>query len=208
MQHLVNQEEQHQIEEAIKAFEKRSSAEIVTLIAKRSDSYVFVTTLWATLLAFIVPWSLYFTFGFSELEKLFLYQLLSFIFLSFLAQIGSLRALIVPSFIQKKRCKDAAREHFMQWSLHATNNRAALMLFVSEEEKYVEIITDIAIAKKIDDSLWQEIIQNFILRVKEAKIAQGYLESIQSAGILLEAHFPYDKTQEDELPNHLILVEE
>jgi putative membrane protein len=81
------------------------------------------------------------------------------------------------------------------------------MLFVSEAEKYVEIITDVAVAQKIDNALWEEAVQNFIERVKEGKIAQGYLETIQKAATLLTEHFPHAKAERDELPNHLILVD-
>ena len=94
----------------------------------------------------------------------------------------------------------------MALQLHTTKKRAAVMLFVSEAEHYVEIITDTEVAKKIRDSEWEAVVQRFIANVKAGKTARGYLEAIERSGELLTPHFPYDPTETDELPNHLIVL--
>jgi putative membrane protein len=207
MKQTINQEEQQQIQEAIKAFEKRSSAEIVTIIAKQSDSYLFITTLYAAIGALLLPLIPCTILGKMTLQQLSALELMTFILLAFFAQLEPVKMLLVPSFIKKKRCANAAKRHFMELEVHATKSRASLMLFVSEAEKYVEIITDVAIAKRVDNARWQEIIDNFIILVQEEKVAEGYLQSIDKIGEILISEFPYDKDEEDELPNHMIFVE-
>ena len=206
MKHTINQEEQNQIKEAIEAFEKKSSAEIVTIITQQSDSYLFIPTLWAAMSALILPWIVYINLGTMSLQELSSWQLMSFVFLAFFMQIKPVKMFLVPHFVKKKRCAQAAQSHFLNLELHNTKKRAVVMLFVSEAEKYVEIISDVGVAQKVENSLWKEIVENFITRVKEGKIADGYLESIQKTGDILSKHFPYDKDEEDELPNHLIQV--
>lgn len=80
------------------------------------------------------------------------------------------------------------------------------MLYVSEAEKYVEIIADKIVAQKIDDALWREAIENFIKHVKDGNIAQGYIETIEKTSELLIEHFPQTEDDKDVMPNHLILI--
>ena len=113
---------------------------------------------------------------------------------------------LIPRSVKRRRAARAAREHFLTLQLHTTKKRAGVMLFVSEAEHYVEIITDIEVAKKIPDSEWEAVVQRFIANVKAGETAQGYLEAIGRSGELLTPHFPYDPTETDELPNHLIVL--
>ena len=207
MKYMVNEAEQIQIKEAIEAFEKQSSAEIVTVIAKQSDGYFFIPLLYAAAGALGISWAAQFFTGGMGAQELAIWQILSFVLLALCVQIRPVKMALIPETIKKKRAAAAAKSHFFSLGLHATNNRAGVMLFVSEAEKYVEIITDVAVAQKIDNALWEEAVQNFIMRVKEGNIAQGYLETIQKAAALLTEHFPHAKAERDELPNHLILVE-
>lgn len=94
----------------------------------------------------------------------------------------------------------------MAMQLHTTKKRSAVMLFVSEAEHYVEILTDIEVAKKIPDTEWEAIVQSFIASVREGETARGYLDAIGRSSELLTPHFPYDPEETDELPNHLILL--
>ncbi|MCJ7764317.1 MAG: TPM domain-containing protein, partial [Thiovulaceae bacterium] len=126
--------------------------------------------------------------------------------LMLLGRFDRLTMALVPPSVKRIRAANAARRHFMALLLHTTKKRSALMLFVSEDEHYVEILTDIEVAREIPDSEWEAIVQSFISRVKEGETAQGYLEAIERSGELLILHFPYDPEETDELPNHLIML--
>ncbi len=205
MEHTINELEREQISEAIRAVEQQSSAEIVTVIAKRSDDYLYIPILWAALGALAVP-AFAMALGIAlPLIQLYGLQLLIFLLLLLAGRFEPLMMALIPSAVKRKRAARAAREHFLTLQLHTTKKRAAVMLFVSEAEHYVEIITDIEVAKKISDSEWESVVQGFIANVRAGETAQGYLEAIGRSGALLTPHFPYDPTETDELPNHLIV---
>ncbi len=206
MEHTINEHERNQISEAIRMVERQSSAEIVTVISQRSDDYLFIPILWAALGALAVP-ALAMALGIAlPLIQLYGLQLLVFLLLVLIGRFERLTMALIPRSVKRKRAARAAREHFMTLQLHTTKKRAAIMLFVSEAEHYVEILTDIEVAKKIPDSEWEAIVQNFIDSVRAGETARGYLEAIGRSGELLTPHFPYDPEETDELPNHLILL--
>lgn len=199
MEYLVTQKEQESIEKAIKAFEKKSSVEIVTVIAKQSDPYLFIPTLWAAIGALITPWI--YTGEYSELMQLFVFGILAAV-----AQIKQIKMLLIPSYIKKKRSTNKAKEKFIELLEQNAQQNGLVMLYVSEAEKYVEILTDGVVAQKVEDTLWSESVTMFINHVQAGNIAQGYLETIEKAGNLLVELFPKTQEDQDTLPNHLILV--
>lgn len=206
MEYLINQKEQEQIQKAIESFESKSSAEIVTVIAKRSDSYLFIPTLWAAVGALFLPLVIIGIFDNIDKQEFNFIQLAVFIILAILGQIKFVKMLLIPSFVKKKRSSNLAQKKFFEVLSQDTQRDGLVMLFVSEEEKYVEILTDSVIAQKVDNALWNEAIENFIAHVKEGNIAQGYLETIEKASKLLIELFPETKEDKDGLPDHLIMI--
>ncbi|MBU1643482.1 hypothetical protein KKE54_08985, partial [bacterium] len=138
--------------------------------------------------------------------KLYGVQLLVFLLLILLGRFERLTMAMIPSSVKKIRAANAARRHFIALQLHTTKKRSAVMLFVSEAERYVEILTDVEVAKKIPNSEWEGIVQNFITLVRAGETARGYLETIERSSKLLIPHFPYDPEETDELPDCLIIL--
>jgi putative membrane protein len=206
MEHIISEQDKRHISDALKAFERQSSAEIVTVITRRSDDYLFIPLLWAALGALAVP-AVVMALGLAlPLLQLYGVQLLVFLLLILLGRFDRLTMALIPPSVKKIRAANAARRHFIALQLHTTKKRSAVMLFVSEAEHYVEILTDIEVAKKIPDSAWEEIVQNFITLVRAGETARGYLETIERSSRLLIPHFPYDHEETDELPDHLIIL--
>jgi putative membrane protein len=195
MEYLVNKDEQEQIKKAIEKFEDKSSAEIVTVIAQQSDPYLYIPTLWAMLGAFVSA------FMFSQTIQVIVFAILAVLF-----HTKKIKMLIVPSFVKRKRASNKAKEKFFELLNQDTQRDGLVMLYVSEAEKYVEILSDPVIAQKIDNSLWDDAIKNFIERVREGDIAKGYLDTIDTASELLIEKFPNTKDDKDTMPNHLILI--
>jgi putative membrane protein len=78
------------------------------------------------------------------------------------------------------------------------------MFFVSYDEKYVEIIADKEISKKIDDEYWQVIVKEFIKDVKNNNLSNGYVKAIKSCSEILVKNFPIQTDDENELSNEVI----
>ncbi|WP_428739226.1 TPM domain-containing protein [Sulfurimonas sp.] len=205
MEYLVTQVEQNEIRSAIELFESKSDAEIVTVIAKQSDEYLYIPTLWAGVIAFALPY-IYLFFGSLTQKEIALVQLFSFFILAIITRLKPIKMLLVPASIKRKRSANRANAKFVELLGQNSQQNGLVMLYVSEAEKYVQILTDATILQKVDNALWSEMVESFIAHVKEGRIAQGYLETIAKTSELLIELFPKTKEDKDTLPNHLILI--
>jgi len=200
---LSDQEKQH-ISDAIKVAESSTSGEIVTVITRASDDYLYIPTLWAGLLALMSP-SLLLVLS-IELEFLLIYiiQILVFIVTAILFRWTPLKLALVPKAVKYRRASRLAYAQFLKQGLHHTENRNGLLLFVSVGERYVEIIADQGINDRVPKDTWRSLVDEFISRVKQNKFAEGFLVAIEQSGKILQEHFPVAPMDKNELPNHLI----
>jgi uncharacterized membrane protein len=113
---------------------------------------------------------------------------------------------LLPQRYRQKIAARYAKMLFNELRLDQTKRREGMMLFVSLDEHYVEIVVDQGIAQKIENQAWQDIVDDFILRVEQDRLSLGYKEAIEKSAHLLIEHFPKEGDDRDELPNHLIEV--
>jgi putative membrane protein len=52
---LLNVDEQRTVTDAIAAVEKKTDAELIAVLARRSDHYLHLPTLWAAIVALLTP---------------------------------------------------------------------------------------------------------------------------------------------------------
>ena len=206
METIVSQTDKERIKAAIGAAEAACGAEIVTIMAKASDSYTYIAWMWAALGALAFPALVLALF--PEVKPIHLYggELLVFMLLITLFQIERIKMALIPRSLKRHRAALNARHHFMLQQVHKTMTRASVMLFVSHGERYVEILTDTAVAEKIPDAEWEKVVARFVGHVREGRVAEGYIEAIGMSAKLLSAPFPSSPEDVDALPNRLIEV--
>lgn len=202
----------------IRQTESGTSAEIVTVIAQKSDGYRYIPLLWAALIALSIPglyyaWFAFHTAGWLEPSQgtdhfgwLYPMQVLAFLGLGLLFQLPQARMWLIPQRVKHQRAARHAREQFFLQNLHQTQGRTGVLIFVSVAEHYVEIIVDSTIADAVDNSHWQKTVEVFVQHVRQGNIAQGFNTALDSCQDILWQHFPASSTTPDELPNHLIEV--
>ncbi len=206
MSFLTSQEKQT-IRKAIAEVESETTGEIVTVLANQSDSYLYIPTLWAALIALAIP-------GFSFLfdapfSSTFTYQIqvMTFLTASVTFQIQGVKMLLIPKRIKHYRASMVAREQFIVQGLHTTQNRTGILIFVSKAEHYVEIIADKGIHEKIEPHFWQDVIDEFSQLVQQNRTCDGFIAAISHCKKTLQTHFPIENQHNpDELPNHLIEI--
>ena len=202
---MFNQQDLDKIEKAVKDLEQHTSAEIVTVLAARSDDYRYIPLLWAALLTLLLPVFLHFVAPIYA-ELLLNYQLVVFCFLSACITLTPLRIRCVPNSVRQWRASNMACRQFLLQSLHHTKDRTGFLIFVSEDEHYVEILADEGIAQRIDNMQWQSIVDKLIEDVRNKRALEGFVTCIESCGVVLKEHFPPSPDDVDELPNKLITV--
>ena len=215
---FLSEIEKTRIADAIRHAESGTRAEIVTVIARASDGYRYIPTLWAALVALAVPglhhlWHVIGGGGWrwtddatSASAGLYAVQVLVFLGLGALFQIPALRVWLVPASIRHARAARHAREQFFAQRLHLTEGRTGVLVFVSLAEHYVEILVDEGIAAVVDDAEWEATVEEFIELVRVGDVARGFERTIEHCRELLWTHFPDEGGKPDELPNHLVEV--
>jgi|TARA_Y100000589_G_scaffold134482_1_gene128596 putative membrane protein len=200
-----SEELQKRISDAISDVERLTDAEVMCVLAPRSDDYDYIPALWAALVALLFPLPLSLTPWWGHSNTLSLLQLgvFALAWLGFRWQPVFQR--IIPKSVRYWRAGNMARRQFLQNGLHHTRDGAGFLIFVSAQERYVEILADHGIAAKISDEQWRYIVAAFVLQVKRNQIADGFIQCIESCGELLAQCYP--ATQEkNELPNKLVVL--
>lgn len=201
---FLTQQEKEQLRQAIADAESTTTAEIVTVIAASSDDYHYIPVLWAALLALTVP-GIHFLLG-EPLSAVLTYQVqvLVFFAVTLLLQTKALRSKVIPKRVRHRRAALAAREQFLTLNLHNTAERNAVMIYVSVAEHYVEILTDIGVAERIDNQVWQATVARFVEHVKAGNTFDGFMAAVSDCHTQLSTHFPASGRNPNELTNHLV----
>ncbi|MDD0974414.1 TPM domain-containing protein [Pseudomonas fontis] len=202
---LLSEFEQRQVAEAIAQVEKRTDAELVTVLAARADDYAYIPLLWASLLALVVPGVIYYLMGWFSGHWLLIVQWVTFLVLCLLFRLPMLTTRLIPRTVRHWRASNLARRQFLEQNLHHTVGSTGVLIFVSEAERYVEILVDEGISRHLDDQAWEGIVRAFTEQVRQGQTLQGFVSCIEACGDLLSQHVPL--TQErNELPNRLVIL--
>jgi len=203
---MLNSQYRRRVAETIKEVESRTDAELVTVLAREADNYLYISTLWAAFLALLLAPLVQFLPWWLEYEQAFALQWILFIALAVLFRWRPLTMRLVPKKVKYWRAANLARRQFLQQELHSTRERLGLLVFVAEAEHYVELLADRGLAEQITDGNWQEIVENFIREIKRGKTGEAFVHCIEKCGELLQEAAPATAIK-NELPNHLIILD-
>ncbi len=201
---LLKQQEIDEITQAIAEIEKQTDAELVAVLARQSDEYLYIPMLWAALMALFVPVLPLLGLNISYQEVLLL-QVLLFVGLSLAFRMPAISVRLIPQTILKKRASQLARSQFLDNNLHHTKGETGVLLFISEAEHYVEILADRGINNVVAEGTWQSIVDCLVDAIAANKAKEGLLKAIESCGALLAEKAPATEAK-NELPNHLIVL--
>lgn len=203
---LFSTQEAQRISDAITQAERKTSGEIVAVVAESSDSYLYVPFLWAALVALLVPWPLI-HYTWMQVQYIYLIQLVVFAALVALLWPKSVRTALVPRTLRQSHAKRRATEQFLVQNLHTTAGRTGVLIFVSVAERHAEILADHGIDAKVPAGTWQTIVDGLTREIGNGRAADGFVGAINATGEHLAQHFPPGTLDPNELPDHLIILE-
>jgi putative membrane protein len=203
---LISEADRKRIAEAIMDAERKTSGEIVAVIAAESASYLSVPFLIASVIALAVPWPFIFFTWFS-VQSIYGLQLLLFAAVLAATLPRSIRFRLVPRSILTQRAHRRAVEQFLVQNLHTTAGRTGALIFVSIAEHYAEIVAERALHAKVPEAAWQGIVDNMTAAIGQGRAGDGFVSAIESVGAMLAEYFPPGTADRSELPNHLIVLE-
>jgi putative membrane protein len=194
------------IANAISRAEKTTSGEIVVVVAHASSGYHFFALMCVALAALAVPLPLI-HFTKWPIEYVYILQLVVFGLGVLVAQSERFRVAITPRRLKQARAHLCAVEQFLVQNLHTTKGRTGVLIYVSDAERYAEVIADDGIYKKVSPEMWDDLIGDLTKQIAQGTRVEGFVAAIEKCGGVLAEHFPPEPLGEDELPNHLIVLD-
>jgi putative membrane protein len=194
------------VAEAVTRVERTTDAEIVTVLARQADEYRWGGLFWAALAALVVPGIVVFFPAWFEVRTMLLIQWAVFVVLGVIFQLPAVTPHLVPKHLRHARAAALARTQFLEQNLHRTTGAVGLLIFVSEAERYVEIMADHGIARRVDNNEWATIIDRFTKRVTAGETKAGFVECVEACGAHLARVLPATH-KHNELPNRLVVLD-
>lgn len=201
---LSAQDRQH-IAAAIAAAERKTSGEIVCVLARSSADSTTLPILLAALLALALPWLLV---GLTTLSVLVILALQGTLFLGLavLLCLPRVRTGLLPPATRRAIAHRAAMEQFMQRDVSRTRERTGILIFVSLAERYARIVADEGIAARVPQAQWQSAVDALTARMRDGRIADGFIAAIDHCESVLTKHFPASGANRDELVDRIYLI--
>src|SRR6516225_4115835 len=185
----LTKEDYDAVAAAIREAEKRTSGQIVCVLAHSSSAYAHVPILWASALALFTPWPLI-HFTQWSVQRIFLLQLVVFIIAGLAFSWMPLRLWLVPRALQRARAHRAALEQFVVRGISRTKNRTGVLIFVSLAEHYARIVADEGIAAKVQHADWQDAVDALTAHMRDGRITEGLIAAVERCGAVLAARAP------------------
>jgi putative membrane protein len=187
---------------AVRAAERRSGAEFVTVIARAADAYRLAPVSIASAVALLAPGALWLAGWLTAFASLYALQLALFLLL--LGALAPFGARLTPRSVREAAARRLAHEQFLDLGLAGTERRSGVLLFVSAAERYVEILADRAADRAAPAGFWDETVAGFAAQVRAGRPGDGFVTAIERIAAMLAHSFPPDDGSANELPDRLI----
>jgi putative membrane protein len=228
---LLTQSQHERVRAAVEAAEKRTSAEIVCVLAKGSSDYWETPLAWAAGVALLVPaigvlaglrpelitsilgsWSADQApaVGAEVSDALIAYVMLQgalFVLVALLISIRPLRVALTPGALKREHVHRRAQEQFAARALHLSADRTGVVIYASLAEHRAAVIAEDKVAAKLDPQVWNDVIAALIAGMKARDAGAGFSAAIGKAADHLAAPFPRRPDDVNELPDTVIELE-
>jgi uncharacterized membrane protein len=98
---------------------------------------------------------------------------------------------------------DRAAEVFADLGMHKTKQRSGVLFYLAVEDHKFAILGDAGINQQVPDDFWDKVKATMQTHFKQGRFTEGLCEGIALAAEQLQAYFPKDDDNENELPNAL-----
>ncbi|OYW68257.1 MAG: hypothetical protein B7Z40_03705 [Bosea sp. 12-68-7] len=201
----MNERDREAIAEAVREAEGQTAGEIVVMIDRAAASYRMVPVAMALTLSLLVPWPLL-AMTETSAPRIFLLQLVcAVLLLASLLWYGR-GGRFVPGFVKRRRAHDVALREFTARGLSRTRQRTGVLLYVAIQERYAEIIADSGIDGRVEQAVWDGIVEAVVLAGREDRLRDGIVTAVRAIGAVLANHAPRSPDDVDELPNNVVIL--
>ena len=191
---------------AIAVAERRTSAELVVVVAESCDPYWHAACLWPAVLALVVPLPLLLLFPTLDSWGLYAIELAVVAVGLLLMMIEPIRLACVSRAVKTMRARRLAREQWLALGLANTEERTGVLLFVALGEHFAEILADQGIDRRVAPGTWDACLARLLEAARAGKLGDGLVATVHEIGQVLATHAPPRPGDKNELPDRLILL--
>jgi putative membrane protein len=229
---LLSQSDHERVRAAVERAEKRTSAEIVCVLARQSGDYLETPLAWAGVVALLAPAvallaglkSRLITDQFPDLlggwtagnagsvdatigQALIAYVVLQAALFALIVLIVSwrpLRLAMTPKALKREHAHRKAAEQFAAQAYHLTSGRTGVLIFASLAERQAVVIADTAVAAKLKPDVWNDVVGELLAGMKSRNPGAGFAAAVDKAAAHLEGPFERAADDRNELPDTVI----
>jgi putative membrane protein len=178
------------IKQAIHDAEKKTSAELVSVITPRSDSYkafmLAIGMLVGSAIA-VLLWGYEILLDFPALLGVQIITVLVFLILT---PLQILCIGFIPRQVRHHRAAHRAYEEYLLLSHHLPAGKPMLLFYVSLAERYVHIWPNPVVREKIAVTEWERIVGEFTSALPKQGVTIAATQAIRQMSETLAKHFP------------------
>ncbi len=211
---FLGAEEQQEIINCVKEAEKRTSGEIVPMVASFSGSYQLSAVL-ASLFV-MVPLALFavelwVVGGLQPRTGFYLFLLMTsvgcsglyFLMVKKRRLAGLFRHFLFARDVEQA-VEQAALAAFYREGLYKTAAHNGVLLYISVFEQKLRILADQGASDKIAQGEWEKIVDAATREIAAGQRCAAVCQAVNDIAALLQPHFPYKEGDTDELDNLVI----
>ncbi|GMW03294.1 MAG: hypothetical protein AMXMBFR84_44280 [Candidatus Hydrogenedentota bacterium] len=218
-----NDDQKRSVQDAVMEAERKTSAEIVPVVATASGRYDraedivgLVGGVKAMLIAYsILPVDSAGLTGSWEgmdvpfqMPVLIIATVAGFIFAAFVAsKIAWLRRLFTPSIQMRDEFNARARQVFYDARVHHTASGSGLLVYISLYERTAVVLADASVTEKLGQPVLDELAKRLIDEIRIGDISTALTNCITAAGEQLASAMPRTSDDVNELSDVLILLD-
>lgn len=209
----LTEQEKARITEAVRAAERRTSAEIVPMLVARSGLYRDAQHRTGLALALLIltgllmgealwlPWG----WHAANAAWLIVATLLAYAIGTRLGTFGAVIRAVTSTERLCRKVQLRAERAFAQHGIYQTRERTGVLLMVSLLERRVYVLPDLGIGSKISAAQWDEVVEAVVTKLKANDITGGLCAGIERCGTILTHVCPATLgNNPDELPDRIV----
>jgi uncharacterized membrane protein len=99
---------------------------------------------------------------------------------------------------------DRAMEVFNGLEMERTEHRNGVIIYIAAKDKQLAIFGDEGIHLKLGEAFWNVEVNKMLKEFNAEHFAEGIIDIINDIGNALYIHFPYDRSDKNELPDDIV----
>jgi putative membrane protein len=198
--------ERERIAAAITEAERRTSGELVVVVARICDPYLHVAFLWPSIVALVLPLPWLMLAPAAPAATIYAAQLAVMALGLAAMLVAPIRLALVPRAVKELRARRLAREQFLEEGVDHTAGRTGVLLFVALGEHYAEIIADSGIDARVEPGAWDACLARLLGAARSGKLADGLIAAIDEIGQMLARHAPAPAGNRNEIADRLVIL--